>query len=633
MCGIAGIIYNNRKSDKERMEKMLQTIAHRGPDDSGVYEKDNVTLGHVRLSIIDLKSGKQPMKDVSENNIIVFNGEIYGFKEIKKGLLGYPFKTNCDTEVILALKNIFVEPQEMLAHLPGMFSFAIWDEKEKSLFCARDRFGEKPFYYALSDDGDFIFASEIKAILASGLVSPRISCKALGDFVKHSYICPTTTVYENIWTLPPAHYLTYCNGNISVQQYWTLPKTDNSISLSDAADCFNELFSQAVRRQLVADVPVGAFLSGGLDSGSVVAQMAQLVPKVTTISFASTMGYDESPIAKSMADRYGTDHIVVHDSNVDITERLFRMQRIFDEPFGDPAAISAYEIAAEARKHVKVILSGDAGDEIMGGYARSYRKMLYAKQMHDSSIPVEMYNIIYMLSYYYQLVVRKIGFIRGNDISQTILHGKKINDTYIRRTAIAIAHNYPSESAAFFRKSNMNFVEDDDLLKMGLELPSSERYITHGLLGGENLDDLVRCDVLDYLPGNGLLKTDRTTMAVSLESRTPFCDIDLAEFCISLPFSLKVDNKTDKIILRKAMEKMWTPELKGVIKTGFTPPWDKWIVSREVKNLLHDYFYVKNARIWDYLDYNETVRYFDSCIGWPKWNLLNLSLWFATRTS
>lgn len=633
MCGIAGIIDKNglRYDSKDRIHRMLDSITYRGPDGRGIKQYKKCSLGHVRLSIIDLNGGVQPIQANDTEKCLVFNGEIYGFRDIKKEV-EYPYVTDCDTEVILALNEKYSDHKEMLAHLPGMFSFALWDNREQTLFCGRDRFGEKPFYYAYGEHGEFVFASEIKAIIASGLINPSIDDNALRFFVKHSWIYPNTTIYKNIYVLPPAHYLTYHNGNVCVERYWEFPCTNNALSLEEASEEFERLFKQAVERQVISDVPVGAYLSGGLDSGSVVAQMAQILPQVTTISFASTTGYDESPLARSMAQKYNTNHIVVRDSNIDIENMLFKMQTIFDEPFADPAAISAYSIAKEAREYVKVILSGDAGDEICGGYATFYRSILYAQEMKNSGIPLNLQKSLLNMSWISQKLVRKAKFIMGADVAQTVFHGTKLADTEIRMRAAGIASKFPRNIAQYHRDEFMNCVSDKDLVNMGLSSADTTEYISNGLLDQEDaLDNIIRCDLLEYLPSDGLLKTDRTTMAVSLESRTPFCDVDLAEFCISLPYRLKVDDYTDKVILRKSMGKYWTKEISNNIKTGFSPPWDKWLNSKAVEELTIEYLYNKNAAIWDHLDYKFTTDYFKTNRGWSRWILLNLGLWFGTR--
>ncbi len=236
------------------------------------------------------------------------------------------------------------------------------------------------------------------------------------------------------------------------------------------------------------------------------------------------------------------------------------------------------------------------------------------------------------LSYISQRLIRKARFIGGADVAQTVFRGTTLADTEVRRRAVGIARNYPNDIIDYYHRNNMNMISADNLEKMGLVEPNNSRYIQEGFLRKDELDNAVRCDLLEYLPGDGLLKTDRTTMAVSLESRTPFCDVDLASFCIALPFHLKVSDKTDKIILRKSMENMWTKEISHNIKTGFSPPWDKWLASEQVKELMEEYFFNTNAKIWDFLDYKGTTSFLVRTKGWPRWILLNLAL-CGTRQS
>ena len=415
MCGIAGIVGKNEIRYRELVPQMLQAIKYRGPDDTGELYVDDCALGHVRLSIVDLQNGKQPMMDAAGNTAVVFNGEIYGYKDIKPNL-NYPFSTDCDTEVILALYQKY--GRNMIQHLPGMFAFALWDSKNKSLYCARDRFGEKPFYYAWGNNGEFIFASEIKAILASGMVEPVLDYQQLNHYLCYSYIYPAKTIYKNIFVLPPASQLILQNGKLTVERYWYQPDTNDKINIDEAVEQFRFLFSRAVKRQLVADVPVGAFLSGGLDSGSVVAAA------------------------------------------------------------------------------------------------------------------VESFGVVDMLDY----------------------------------------------------------------------------VVSSGFLPGDDLDNALRVDQQEYLTGNGMLKTDRTTMAVSLESRTPFLDVDLAEFCISLPFAMKVRGKEEKYILRRAFESMWTDKVRNTIKNGFASPIDVWMKRPEFQILLDTYLGDKNKKVFNVIDYSKTCE-------------------------
>jgi len=309
MCGIAGIIKKDSQKYKPQLKKMTDSLSHRGPDAEGFYFFKDCGLGHRRLSIIDLKTGDQPMLSYNGQAGVVFNGEIYGYQEIKKNLSNYSFQTTSDTEVILALYEKYGE--NFVKHLPGMFAFALWDDKNKKLICARDRFGEKPLYYALGKNGEFIFASEIKAILASDLIKPKLNKKSLIHYLKRLYVHPYSAIYENIYVLPPAHFLIYQNKKIKINRYWQMPELNYQITFDEAIEKFKKLLFEAVKKQLVTDVPVGAFLSGGLDSSTIVAIASQYKKNLNTFSFGFGEWINELPYALEIARKYKTNLILV----------------------------------------------------------------------------------------------------------------------------------------------------------------------------------------------------------------------------------------------------------------------------------------------------------------------------------
>jgi asparagine synthase (glutamine-hydrolysing) len=625
VCGICGIVYKEAQQYRNIIPKMLKAILHRGPDENGKWFFDNCALGHTRLSIVDIKSGQQPM--VKRNLGLVFNGEIYGYKELRKGLLkrGISFETNSDTEVILAMYQC--HGQRMMSYLPGMFAFAVWDDESQTLFCARDRFGEKPFYYAWGKNGEFIFASEIKAILASDLVEPVLDDGQLWHYMNYSYIYPTRTIYRNIHTLPPAHTLVLKNGIVEIERYWHLPGTNTDITEHEAIDEFKRLFKKAVERQLVADVPVAAFLSGGLDSGSVVAVAAQLVPQLTTISFAFREGIDESYTARTMAERYNTNHIEIRDIDFDMSEMLEKMQQIFDEPFADPAVIPAYLISKEARKYAKVVLTGDAGDELLGGYDRRYRALLYMQRYQKSEIPSFIRNDFLHCKRFINRLIRKIKKCAGSSKTYPLTIERALRNTDIKLQAMTMLCDDTKDIVGYARKKGQMLSEYLQR-EIGLLSPKDDYRIYDGFLETEALDNALRVDLQDYLPGNGFLKTDRTTMSVSLESRTPFCDKDLAEFCVSLPFSMKVNYDQDKYILRKAMGDMWTEPVRLGVKNGFSPPFDKWLQENKVREMEEYYLKCKGRKLFQVLSYDGVQKLINSKkYVWPEWSLLMLSMW------
>ena len=349
MCGIFGIFDSNIESKKENLKRMSQVLQHRGPDGSGIHYFDDCALGHTRLTIIDKINGDQPMLNFAANVGLTFNGEIYGYKAIK-AQINYPFHTTSDTEVLLALYQKY--GIKLLEKLPGMFSFGLWDVKKKILFCARDRFGEKPFYYAFGNNNEFIFASEIKAIIASGLIDPEIDEISLQHYLKRLYVHPSKTIYGNIFSLPPAHYLTFQNDKCNINPYWKLPEKDETISLESAVENFKSLFDQAVKKQLVADVSVGAFLSGGLDSSTVVNAASQYNGNLKTFSFGFTdKNKNELQYARAVAEKYNIEHNELTENTDNLGDILIQMQTVYDEPFADSSNVPTYLISKLASKH------------------------------------------------------------------------------------------------------------------------------------------------------------------------------------------------------------------------------------------------------------------------------------------
>ncbi|GAA4157019.1 asparagine synthase (glutamine-hydrolyzing) [Chryseobacterium ginsenosidimutans] len=590
MCGIAGIIANNARNYHEELKKMTDAIAHRGPDSSDVEFYENAALGHRRLSIIDLsENGKQPMLSSTKNECIVLNGEIYGYQNIKAQYPEYPYRGSSDTEVILAM---YQRKQENLIHdLPGMFAFAIWDNGKQELFCARDRFGEKPFFYAIGKNNEFIFASEIKAILASGLIQPKVNQEALSHYLQYGYVNTYHSIYENIHTLPPAHQLIWKDGKFSVSRYYSLPAKDRVLSLSDAKEEFTYLLKKAVQKQLIADVEVGSFLSGGLDSSSIVALVAEFLPKQTTISFGYDHENSELKYAKEIAEKYNTNHIEVHEKKQDLATSLLKISPFFDEPFADISFIPHFEICRNARKNLTVVLSGDVGDELFGGY--NFYRVENQLRKHFSYK-----NIIakFGLNLYQKL--KPISFI-----SQKNLQYENILDFHQNHV-----------------RNSFNKEEKDTL---GITSTYSQPYSFNP--NPDSLNDIMRVDLEGYVPGNMMVKSDRMAMANSLEVRTPFLDLDFAEFCIQLPEQLKLNNENDKIILREAMGSYWTETIRKRHKQGFGMSIKSWFEEENLVNLSNDLLKDADQKIFKYIDFKATQKFLNK--DHKHWNLLQLALW------
>ena len=605
MCGIAGLVKPRIVHLKGELEIMIDSLDHRGPDGKGMHEFGNCVLGHTRLNIIDFDGGKQPMLTPDKKIGITFNGEIYGYKKIRQSL-NYPFQSNSDTEVILALYKS--NGIKLLDSLPGMFAFAIWDEEKQLLFCARDRFGEKPFYYAKGNNGEFIFASEIKAILKSNLITPEIDTESLAHYFRKLYVHPNKTIYSNIFTLPPSHYLIYENNDIKIDKYWDYPAVNNSISLDDAIGEFQRLLIKAVSDQLVADVPVGAFLSGGLDSSTIVALSSKYTNNLKTFSFNFEGDLNEQPYAVAVAQQYGTDHTELEEKDILLDELLIEMQHVYDEPFADSSNMPTYLISKLASQHMKVVLTGDGGDEMLAGYSFWYND-LFNMQRHIKHNYFKR-GLIYTLS-----TLVKLSRLELPDYLIKYIEGIK---QYKKFGSLRSMH-----------QSQQEFYNYDELIQLGLEPLNNKKQKKNT---SETINDLLIDDINDYLPGDILVKTDRASMANGLELRTPFLDVDFASFCISLPYNLKINSKRDKVILREAFEGLWPTSIRSRSKMGFGAPVNKWLKRPELIKMKKDYLMNRHNKIYSYLDYKKTVKYFDND-NYKTWILLVLSTWFENKVS
>lgn len=590
MCGIAGIITPNARNYSEEIQKMTDAIAHRGPDSEHHVFLENAALGHRRLSIVDLsETGKQPMFSNTDKECIVLNGEIYGYQDLKKKYADYEYCGTSDTEVILAMYQ--AKGKSLLDELPGMFAFAVWDENKQELFCARDRFGEKPFYYAIGKNGEFIFASEIKAILASGLIVPKVNQEAIYHFLQYGYVSAYQSIYSNISTLPPAHYLNYSNGNIEVKRYYSIPKNDLQISLSEAREEFSGLLKNAVQKQLVADVEVGSFLSGGLDSSTIVAMVNEFKPKQTTISFGYSGENSELKYAEEIAKKYKTNHIEIHENRGDIAADLLKISPFFDEPFSDMSYTPQFKICQAAARHLKVVLGGDVGDELFGGY-------------HFYTVEQEMRN-----HFSYNNILLKFGLQQ---------FGK------VKETSFVTKQNIKYKNILDFHQNRVrNYFSAKEMSALGVRSKYQQEYSFD--INPNSLNDLMRVDIEKYVPGNMLVKSDRMAMANSLEIRTPFLDKDFAEFCIQLPENLKLNSTQDKIILRETMQNYWTETIRNRGKQGFGSSVEKWFEEKNLMDLSDDLLKNKESKVFQFIDFKVSQRFLNQ--DKKHWNLLQLALW------
>jgi asparagine synthase (glutamine-hydrolysing) len=583
MCGILGIASTNKGSFGSLVKEMLPVIAHRGPDEQSSIEFDRAALGHLRLSIVDLVSGQQPMKSTISSKYIVFNGEIYGYKDLYSSLNNYSFATNSDTEVILALYEQY--GKSFLQKLPGMFSFAIWDDEKKSLFAARDRFGEKPFFYTVTPNGEIVFASEIKAILASKLVKPVLDFDSVAHYLKYLYVHPHKTIYKNIYTLPPAHSLSFESGKIEVNRYWQIPKNHFTGSYNDAVAQFKYLLDESVKKQLVADVPVGAFLSGGLDSSTIVALASKYNSKMETFSFGFDEAKSELPYARQIAKKYGTVHNEIFETDLDFASLILQMGEIYDEPFSDSSNIPTFLISKFASK-LKVVLTGDGADELLAGYDFWYNPVYEFRNRKPKISGI-------------RKLLQGAGFLKDNSCSV-----KK-----------------------FYEDKKGAFTDNELSLILKKKISAPLYYNSIEVEDQKSLNTALNMDLQNYMPGDILVKTDRASMANSLELRAPFLDIDFASFCISLPENFKMQHGKSKYILRDAFQGLWTEDIINRPKQGFGAPVKQWLAIPSVIELKKEYLDDPLKKIFTDIISFENSRTMVENDNYQTWSLLVLSIW------
>lgn len=610
MCGICAIIETGPTSRSIGLiEIMLNSISHRGPDGSSIKILHGCCMGHSRLSIIDLSTGTQPMSYAQDRYWITFNGEIYNYLALRAILegMGHIFMTTSDTEVILASYSQWGE--KCLDHFRGMFAFAVWDENERRLFAARDLFGEKPLYYAFTPDHGLVLASEIRAIIASGMVEPKVDLNAVDAYLAIGYIPPNRTIYSNVFTLPPGHYLELKQSNLKVVRYWRPIFKTQPITLIEAEEKLRGLLRQAVNRQMVADVPVGAFLSGGLDSSTIVALMQmQSERPVKTFSVGFGSYINELPYASAVAKKYGTEHHEINLGTPNVADMLLAMAEVYDEPFFDTSNIPSYLISKFARQHVKVVLSGDGGDELFGGYSWTYPMLVRSGTVPDSMAL----------------------WILLRSISKLVRHSWKSLALY--SAGCGLAARWPDMRTRQFMQQT--YIRDHERKRLWDKRSRDiESYFPDDYYSLPNADEGANqgfyYDLTSYLPGDILVKVDRASMAHGLETRAPFLDRDVAEFALSLPVNLKVDGWETKIVLQKACEQFWPKELHGRKKQGFGSPIHVWATFKGVRDLI-DHVFAKNSRLSRLLP--GVIHSEDSGKIFENWILLVLGLWLERNS-
>ncbi len=561
MCGIAGLFRRDRRApvEEELLRSMAQAIAHRGPDGEGVRTAPGYGLAHRRLSIVDLADGAQPMGH--DGVWVTYNGEIYNFRELRAELeaKGHRFVTRCDTEVVV---HGWREWGEALpGKLRGMFAFAIVDEREHALFAARDRLGKKPFHWSMVGD-DFLFGSELKALLVHPGVSRELDPESLGAFLCLRYVPDPATIFSSVHKLPPGHCLTVRDGRVDVRSYWQLAFPGPSRrSFEELAEAVCSKLDEAVRIRLMGDVPLGAFLSGGVDSFAVVESMSRVSD---TEVIACTMGFegdprDERPMAREAARRCGA---TLHEDAIDPEDMLDQawFDATFDEPFSDSSAVPTYHVSRLARRHVTVALSGDGGDENFAGYRR-YRFDVVENRVRRR-LPRAVWSALGAIYPKLDFLPRAVRFKRT---FQNL--ARSPGEAYARSVSAAL----PDEVRPLLRGA----------WRAGGEDPlRAVRAAYEAAATDEPLERCVAADLATWLPGDILAKVDRASMAVSLEVRCPFLDHELVELAATVPTAMKLAGGETKAFLRKALAGRLGEAAMRRPKQGFDVPARAWMAGR-----------------------------------------------------
>ena len=563
MCGLAGVFRPDGGAvDAGLLRRMTAALAHRGPDGDGFHLEPGIGLGHRRLAIVDLEGGHQPMFNEDGSVAVVFNGQIYNYPELWPELqaLGHCFRSDhSDTEVIIHAWESW--GADCLARFSGMFSFALWDRKRGCLFLARDRLGKKPLYYATDTIGRFVFASELRALAGVAELPRRIDPEAVDDFFAYGYVPDPGSIFQGIRKLPPAHFLVLTRDNNvpEPQRYWRAPAAALQIGEATACHELIERFGAATRRRLMADVPLGAFLSGGVDSSAVVAMAAPARPaplNTFTIGFEDEV--DETPFAHLVARRYAT---VQHDERAaatDMIDAARRQGRIFGEPFGDVSAVPTHAVCALARRHATVALSGDGGDEVFLGYRRYrwHRLVEAARRLLPAGLRRQ---AIGRLARAYPKLDRAPRWLRAKHTLTELSLDSAIG--YYN----TVARVHDARRRALFSAP----------LRAALDGHDPAARIA-ALMADSGTDDPLRqaqyADLATWLAGMMLVKVDRASMANSLEVRAPFLDHELVSWGLSLPTALKLRGGEGKYVLKRALEPYLPREIMYRPKQGFAPP-------------------------------------------------------------
>ncbi len=570
MCGIFGIKFHNssRPVDDLMVKEATDLMFHRGPDESGYYVSVNIGLGHRRLSIIDLSSGHQPMTNEDGRIITVYNGEIYNYKDIRNELIsrGHTFLTNCDTEVIVHGYEEW--GTDCVQRFNGMFAFALWDKQKKRLWVVRDRLGVKPLYY-YSDHEVFICASEIKPILKTGLVNSKLNEDVLDAYFSVGYVPGQETMFEGIKKVLPGHFLLIDDSKVNDQEYWDfVPNSIRDISFSQAKEEVEELLRDSVQKRLMSDVPLGAFLSGGLDSSAVVGLMSKLVEgsPINTFTIGYHDGYSEEGYAQMVADMFHTKHHVFHLEAEDFLSSLKTLVHFAEEPIVEPAAIALYHISKLACENAIVLLSGEGSDEVFGGYYL-YRFMQNIDVLH-AVIPSCLHPVVQGLNKYFS---------------------KDKYRKYSDWLGMPLCSRYQGTSSYLTPTLKNKYYSDEFKIRKSTYLEDRFKGYFQRVQDCDPLMQMLYVDTKTWLVDNLLVKADKMTMATSVELRVPFLDYRLVEAASRLPSKYKISNGEGKHILKKIMDPYLPHEIVYRKKMGFPVPTENWFQGElmvEIKKMI-----------------------------------------------
>lgn len=620
MCGIAGLFHlsSNQAIPADIIAKMNDSQYHRGPDAGDYFFDPGVALAHRRLSIIDLEGSPQPMMSACQRAIIVFNGEIYNFKELHEELAekGYIFNSHGDTETIL---NAYLEwGEDCVDHLRGMFAFAIWDRQKECLFMARDRLGIKPFFYSLLSDGSFAFGSELKVLTANSLFDKTLRDSSVEDYFTFGYIPEPNTIYQNAFKLSPGHRLTIKKGDKAIpdtEEYWDIPTDfEHILTKKEVNDELVERLKEAVKIRMVADVPLGSFLSGGVDSSAVVALMSGLQDAPVN---ACSIGFDvkefnETDFAIEVAERYKADHRIeiVDQDDFDLVDKL---AALYDEPYADSSAMPTYRVCELARKHVTVALSGDGADELFAGYSR-YRWHMNEEKIRQI-LPLNLRKAVFKpLGALYPKMDWAPKFLRA----KTTFQSMAMDTVEGYHNSISILRQ--DERNKLFSKSYKEKLNGYTSLNVFRKYQAKVK----------TLDPMKTAQYLDmktYLVGDILTKVDRASMAHSLEVRVPFLDHKFVEWGFQVPSEINLEQGVGKKSLKRAMEPHLPHDVLYRKKMGFSIPVAQWFRG-PLKEKLYKGLLSEQMKNCGYFDMNQVRKLIDQHVkgirdnSAPLWTLM-----------